>query len=156
MILAYLGIIIKELRLAPSGGIATTCPSGPFYIPEGQFTELLTDSTVFIYTHITEAFISYFKLSVILSFLFITPYTINSIIRFIIPGLHQKEYARRGFFQRVIPFLIYITYPFFCFILGYYLIPNIIYYLSVSLELNGASSYIRYAPSNISLSQVSH
>lgn len=93
-----------------------------FLVLMEPFIKVMPSKSTFIFTGITEAFVTYFKISVVSSFFLVLPVILYEFWSFISPGLYEKEK------RYVYPFMFWGS---FCFLTGlvfcYFLILPFLY-----------------------------
>jgi sec-independent protein translocase protein TatC len=80
-----------------------------FAILMGPFIKVMPAKSSFIFTGITEAFITYFKISLVSAFFLVSPIILYQFWKFVSPGLYEKEK------KYVYPFIFFGT---LCFLIG--------------------------------------
>lgn len=95
------------------------------------FIKVMPEKSSFIFTYITEAFITYFKISLVAAIFIASPVILYESWMFVAPGLYEKEK------KYVLPFVIFGS---ICFISGavfcYYIVIPVIYDFFVSFAGN--------------------
>lgn len=93
-----------------------------FHFLMQPFIKVMPDKSSFIFTYVTEAFITYFKISVITAIFAVSPVILYEIWMFVSPGLYEKEK------KYAFPFIFFGS---ICFICGalfcYFVVMPIIY-----------------------------
>lgn len=79
-----------------------------FYFLMEPFIKVMPDKSSFIFTYVTEAFITYFKISLVTAIFAASPVILYEIWMFISPGLYEKEK------KYVFPFIFYGSICFIC------------------------------------------
>jgi sec-independent protein translocase protein TatC len=91
------------------------------------FIEVMPPQSSFIFTSVTEAFLTYFKISIVAALFLASPVILYEIWMFVAPGLYEKEK------RYVVPF---ITFGSICFIAGglfcYFIIMPYVFHFFVS------------------------
>jgi len=91
------------------------------------FVKVMPEKSSFIFTYVTEAFITYFKISFVVAIFISSPVILYEFWMFVAPGLYQKEK------RYLLPFIFFGS---LCFIFGalfcYYIVLPIIYKFFVS------------------------
>lgn len=98
-----------------------------FYILMQPFIKVMPAKSAFIFTGVTEAFITYFKISIVMALFLAAPVILYEFWMFVAPGLYEKEK------KYVYPFIVFGS---ICFLLGavfcYFLVMPITYRFFVS------------------------
>ncbi|MCX8111467.1 MAG: twin-arginine translocase subunit TatC [Syntrophorhabdaceae bacterium] len=98
-----------------------------FYFLMQPFIKVMPEKSSFIFTYVTEAFITYFKISLVAAIFAASPVILYEIWMFVSPGLYEKEK------KYAFPFIFYGS---ICFICGalfcYFVIMPFIYRFFVS------------------------
>ncbi|HOV90321.1 MAG TPA: twin-arginine translocase subunit TatC [Syntrophorhabdaceae bacterium] len=98
-----------------------------FYFLMEPFIKVMPDKSSFIFTYVTEAFITYFKISLVTAIFAASPVILYEIWMFVSPGLYEKEK------KYAFPFIFYGS---ICFICGalfcYFIVMPFIYKFFVS------------------------
>ena len=120
-----------------------------FYFLAKPLVKLLPPDQPMIFTALTEAFFTYFKVSLLFGFIFASPIVFYQLWKFVAPGLyeHEKKFvipfviSSTFFFLLGCVFAYYVVFPFgFKFFLGFStdylkLLPKMNEYFSLSLKL---------------------
>lgn len=86
------------------------------------FIEVMPSGSSFIFTYVTEAFMTYFKMSVVVAIFIASPVILYEFWMFVAPGLYEKE--RRYVF----PFMVFGSICFICGALfSYYIVMPVVY-----------------------------
>ena len=95
------------------------------------FVKVMPEKSSFIFTYVTEAFITYFKISFVAAIFISSPVILYQFWMFVAPGLYEKEK------KYVLPFIFFGS---LCFISGalfcYYILMPVIYKFFVSYAGN--------------------
>ncbi|MCX5815548.1 MAG: twin-arginine translocase subunit TatC [Proteobacteria bacterium] len=95
------------------------------------FVKVMPEKSSFIFTYVTEAFITYFKISFVVAIFISSPVILYQFWMFVAPGLYEKEK------KYVLPFIFFGS---LCFVSGalfsYYIIMPVIYKFFVSYAGN--------------------
>lgn len=98
-----------------------------FYFLMQPFIKVMPEKSSFIFTYVTEAFITYFKISLVVAIFAAAPVILYEIWMFVSPGLYEKEK------KYAFPFIFYGS---ICFICGalfcYFVVMPFIYRFFVS------------------------
>lgn len=98
-----------------------------FYFLMQPFIKVMPEKSSFIFTYVTEAFITYFKISLVVAIFAASPVILYEIWMFVSPGLYEKEK------KYAFPFIFYGS---ICFICGalfcYFVVMPFIYRFFVS------------------------
>lgn len=98
-----------------------------FFFLMRPFIEVMPEKSSFIFTYVTEAFITYFKISLVTAIFAASPVILYEIWSFVSPGLYEKEK------KYAFPFIFYGS---ICFIIGalfcYFVVMPFIYRFFVS------------------------
>jgi sec-independent protein translocase protein TatC len=98
-----------------------------FHFLMRPFIEVMPPKSAFIFTSLTEAFITYFKVALVAALFLAAPLILYEIWKFIAPGLYEKER------KYIAPFIIFGS---ICFIGGalfcYYVTMPVVYHFFVS------------------------
>jgi len=98
-----------------------------FYFLMQPFIRVMPEKSSFIFTYITEAFITYVKISIVAAFFITLPVILYEFWMFVSPGLYQKEK------KYLLPFIIFGSISFLCgATFCYYVVMPIIYKFFVS------------------------
>ncbi len=98
-----------------------------FHFLMRPFIEVMPPKSSFIFTSLTEAFITYFKVSLVAALFLAAPVILYEIWMFVAPGLYEKEK------KYIVPFIIFGSFFFiggalFC----YYVTMPVVYHFFVS------------------------